>query len=202
MGTQETRRPCLIQSFKCHSQTPTQQVSLGLGTQRVPLPLPCPRAMVYYSCQELCRILYLLIPLLERGDEKHKITATAFFVEVRTGVGVGGLLPGRPLSVGLSSHCCSLLLCKQYLTTYRVMSMISLEYEDLPHPPLSPLYYPIPLSPDFPRAPGNHYPLLVTAVCQAPDWRYEYKFDSTLPSMNSRCNRGHRTDNLGCQRQM
>uniref|UniRef100_A0A2K6USV8 Maestro heat like repeat family member 7 n=1 Tax=Saimiri boliviensis boliviensis TaxID=39432 RepID=A0A2K6USV8_SAIBB len=39
------------------------------------------RAMVHYSCQELCRILYLLIPLLERGDEKHKITATAFFVE-------------------------------------------------------------------------------------------------------------------------
>uniref|UniRef100_A0A2I3GVE6 Maestro heat like repeat family member 7 n=1 Tax=Nomascus leucogenys TaxID=61853 RepID=A0A2I3GVE6_NOMLE len=39
------------------------------------------RAMVQYSCQELCRILYLLIPLLERGDEKHKITATAFFVE-------------------------------------------------------------------------------------------------------------------------
>ncbi|EPY84594.1 HEAT repeat-containing protein 8, partial [Camelus ferus] len=40
------------------------------------------RAMVHYSCQELCRILYLLIPLLERGDEKHKITATAFFVEM------------------------------------------------------------------------------------------------------------------------
>ncbi|XP_011937935.1 PREDICTED: maestro heat-like repeat-containing protein family member 7 isoform X6 [Cercocebus atys] len=40
------------------------------------------RAMVHYSCQELCRILYLLIPLLERGDEKHKITATAFFVEL------------------------------------------------------------------------------------------------------------------------
>ncbi|XP_054547215.1 maestro heat-like repeat-containing protein family member 7 isoform X2 [Talpa occidentalis] len=40
------------------------------------------RAMVQYSCQELCRLLYLLIPLLERGDEKHKITATAFFVEL------------------------------------------------------------------------------------------------------------------------
>ncbi|XP_004400423.1 PREDICTED: maestro heat-like repeat-containing protein family member 7 isoform X2 [Odobenus rosmarus divergens] len=40
------------------------------------------RAMVQYSCQELCRILYLLIPLLERGDEKHKITATAFYVEL------------------------------------------------------------------------------------------------------------------------
>lgn len=39
---------------------------------------------MHYSCQELCRILYLLIPLLERGDEKHKITATAFFVEVPT----------------------------------------------------------------------------------------------------------------------
>ncbi|EDL90465.1 similar to hypothetical protein (predicted) [Rattus norvegicus] len=43
------------------------------------------RAMVHYSCQELCRILYLLIPLLERGDERHKITATAFFVEVGPG---------------------------------------------------------------------------------------------------------------------
>ncbi|XP_045658219.1 maestro heat-like repeat-containing protein family member 7 isoform X7 [Ursus americanus] len=40
------------------------------------------RAMVHYSCQELCRLLYLLIPLLERGDEKHKITATAFYVEL------------------------------------------------------------------------------------------------------------------------
>ncbi|XP_047579868.1 maestro heat-like repeat-containing protein family member 7 isoform X4 [Lutra lutra] len=40
------------------------------------------RAMVHYSCQELCRILYLLIPLLERGDEMHKITATAFYVEL------------------------------------------------------------------------------------------------------------------------
>ncbi|XP_059110598.1 maestro heat-like repeat-containing protein family member 7 isoform X4 [Peromyscus eremicus] len=40
------------------------------------------RAMVNYSCQEACRILYLLIPLLERGDEKHKITGTAFFVEL------------------------------------------------------------------------------------------------------------------------
>ncbi|XP_008065999.1 maestro heat-like repeat-containing protein family member 7 isoform X2 [Carlito syrichta] len=40
------------------------------------------RAMVLYSCHELCRVLYLLIPLLERGDKKHKITATAFFVEL------------------------------------------------------------------------------------------------------------------------
>ncbi|KAM5264962.1 LOW QUALITY PROTEIN: maestro heat-like repeat-containing protein family member 7 [Hipposideros larvatus] len=39
------------------------------------------RAVVHYSCQELCRLLYLLIPLLERGDEKHKITAN-FFVEL------------------------------------------------------------------------------------------------------------------------
>lgn len=40
--------------------------------------------MVHHYCPELCRILYLIIPLLERGDEKHKITATAFFVEVLT----------------------------------------------------------------------------------------------------------------------
>ncbi|KAK2501285.1 hypothetical protein MC885_014470 [Smutsia gigantea] len=40
------------------------------------------RAMVHHSCPELGRILYLLIPLLERGDKKHKITATAFFVEL------------------------------------------------------------------------------------------------------------------------
>lgn len=77
-------------------QTPTQQVSLGLESRRVPLALPCPRAMVYYSCQELCRILYLLIPLLERGDEKHKITATAFFVEVRTRHWVRGGAASRP----------------------------------------------------------------------------------------------------------
>lgn len=58
--------------------------SRSAGEPRGLLPLSCPRAMVYYSCQELCRLLYLLIPLLERGDEKHKITATAFFVEVQT----------------------------------------------------------------------------------------------------------------------
>ncbi|XP_021114352.1 maestro heat-like repeat-containing protein family member 7 [Heterocephalus glaber] len=40
------------------------------------------RAMVRYSCQDRCRFLYLLIPLLEHGDKKHKITATAFFVEL------------------------------------------------------------------------------------------------------------------------
>ncbi|EHB10432.1 hypothetical protein GW7_11019, partial [Heterocephalus glaber] len=39
------------------------------------------RAMVRYSCQDRCRFLYLLIPLLEHGDEKHKMTATAFFME-------------------------------------------------------------------------------------------------------------------------
>lgn len=65
--------------------------------------------MVHYSCQELCRILYLLIPLLERGDEKHRITATAFFVEVQNGHWtwgweVAGLLPGLPLSIGFGSH--------------------------------------------------------------------------------------------------
>lgn len=78
--------------------------------------------MVYYSCQELCRLLYLLIPLLERGDEKHKITATAFFVEVQTnwaqGSGFRGRLPGLPLSKGLRSHHWPFLLCKQYLTIY------------------------------------------------------------------------------------
>ena len=52
--------------------------------------------MVHYSCQELCRILYLLIPLLERGDEKHKITATAFFVEVQTGHWAWGRGPPGP----------------------------------------------------------------------------------------------------------
>uniref|UniRef100_A0A8C0IUH0 Uncharacterized protein n=1 Tax=Chelonoidis abingdonii TaxID=106734 RepID=A0A8C0IUH0_CHEAB len=41
------------------------------------------RAMVHYSCCELWRILYLLVPFLERGDKQHKITAMAFFVEVK-----------------------------------------------------------------------------------------------------------------------
>ncbi|XP_039770635.1 maestro heat-like repeat-containing protein family member 7 isoform X2 [Ornithorhynchus anatinus] len=40
------------------------------------------RAMVQYSCQELLRFLYLLVPLLERGDHRHKVTAMAFFVEL------------------------------------------------------------------------------------------------------------------------
>ncbi|XP_062834355.1 maestro heat-like repeat-containing protein family member 7 isoform X3 [Anolis carolinensis] len=41
------------------------------------------RAMLqstYYL--DLQRILYLLVPFLERGDEEHQITATAFFVEL------------------------------------------------------------------------------------------------------------------------
>ncbi|XP_075792155.1 maestro heat-like repeat-containing protein family member 7 isoform X1 [Pelodiscus sinensis] len=40
------------------------------------------RAMVHYSCCELWRILYLLVPFLERGDKQHKLTAMAFFVEL------------------------------------------------------------------------------------------------------------------------
>uniref|UniRef100_A0A2K5JCK2 Maestro heat like repeat family member 7 n=1 Tax=Colobus angolensis palliatus TaxID=336983 RepID=A0A2K5JCK2_COLAP len=57
------------------------------------------RAMVHYSCPELCRILYLLIPLLERGDEKHKITATAFFVEQPCREGFVTPMAGRGLMV-------------------------------------------------------------------------------------------------------
>lgn len=71
--------------------------------------------MVHYSCQELCRILYLLIPLLERGDEKHKITATAFFVEVPTGAAG----TQRELLPGLGSCHWSFLLCKQYFIVYK-----------------------------------------------------------------------------------
>ncbi|KAM7162955.1 LOW QUALITY PROTEIN: maestro heat-like repeat-containing protein family member 7, partial [Macrochelys suwanniensis] len=40
------------------------------------------RAMVHYSCRERWRILYLLVPFLERGDKQHKLTAMAFFVEL------------------------------------------------------------------------------------------------------------------------
>ncbi|XP_043376464.1 maestro heat-like repeat-containing protein family member 7 isoform X6 [Dermochelys coriacea] len=40
------------------------------------------RAMVHYSCCELWRILYLLVPFLERGDKQHKLTAMAFFIEL------------------------------------------------------------------------------------------------------------------------
>uniref|UniRef100_A0A452HVI8 Uncharacterized protein n=1 Tax=Gopherus agassizii TaxID=38772 RepID=A0A452HVI8_9SAUR len=39
--------------------------------------------LVHYSCCELWWILYLLVPFLERGDKQHKITAMAFFVEVK-----------------------------------------------------------------------------------------------------------------------
>lgn len=81
-------------------------------------PAPPPRAMVHYSCQELCRILYLLIPLLERGDEKHKITATAFFVEVPMGLGGGGCSSPAFPERGLSSHYWSSVLCKQHLMVY------------------------------------------------------------------------------------
>ncbi|XP_065265354.1 maestro heat-like repeat-containing protein family member 7 [Emys orbicularis] len=40
------------------------------------------RAMVHYSCCQLWRILYLLVPFLERGDKQHKLTVRAFFVEL------------------------------------------------------------------------------------------------------------------------
>uniref|UniRef100_A0A8C8SXL8 Maestro-like HEAT-repeats domain-containing protein n=1 Tax=Pelusios castaneus TaxID=367368 RepID=A0A8C8SXL8_9SAUR len=40
------------------------------------------RAMIHYSCCELWRILYLLVPFLERGDTQHRLTAMAFFVEL------------------------------------------------------------------------------------------------------------------------
>lgn len=73
-----------------------------------------------YSCQERCRILYLLIPLLEQGDEKHKITATAFFVEVPTRHWVPvGLLPGLPPGLGLSSHYWS-FSCANYASPFIV----------------------------------------------------------------------------------
>ncbi|KAJ7332681.1 hypothetical protein JRQ81_014861 [Phrynocephalus forsythii] len=41
------------------------------------------RAMLQRSYYfDLQRILYLLVPFLERGDEEHQITATAFFIEL------------------------------------------------------------------------------------------------------------------------
>ncbi|XP_063155920.1 maestro heat-like repeat-containing protein family member 7 [Candoia aspera] len=41
------------------------------------------RAMLQSSYNfDLLRILYLLVPFLERGDEEHQITATAFFIEL------------------------------------------------------------------------------------------------------------------------
>lgn len=75
-------------------------------------PPPPARAMVHYSCQEMCRILYLLIPLLERGDEKHKVTATAFFVEVPSGHWVqgGGCSQAFP-QVSASVHITGLFSC-------------------------------------------------------------------------------------------
>ena len=83
LGMREHGGLGLAQSFECGTRPPCGGPP-GAGEPEGTAPL-LPRAMVHYSCQELCRILYLLIPLLERGDEKHKITATAFFVEVPTG---------------------------------------------------------------------------------------------------------------------
>ena len=83
LGMREHRGLGLAQSFECGAG-PHAAGPLGAGVPEGTASLT-PRAMVHYSCQELCRILYLLIPLLERGDEKHEITATAFFVEVPTG---------------------------------------------------------------------------------------------------------------------
>lgn len=139
---------------------------------------------MHYSCQELCRILYLLIPLLERGDEKHKITATAFFVEVPRGSGHRARLPWASRSTDLSSRDQSFLLCKQDLTTESFMSMIALEYKGLIGFPFGPpLSTPSPHStlPQTPLMPRQPQPLLGSAMCWAPDlqgWRYKYKIDS------------------------
>ncbi|XP_065435621.1 maestro heat-like repeat-containing protein family member 7 [Chrysemys picta bellii] len=41
------------------------------------------RAMVHYACPETTRMLLdLVIPLLDRGDKKRRLTMMAFFVEV------------------------------------------------------------------------------------------------------------------------
>uniref|UniRef100_A0A7M4ECL0 Maestro heat like repeat family member 7 n=1 Tax=Crocodylus porosus TaxID=8502 RepID=A0A7M4ECL0_CROPO len=40
------------------------------------------RTMLHHGCSELWKILYLLVPFLERGDECHRLTALAFFVEL------------------------------------------------------------------------------------------------------------------------
>lgn len=38
--------------------------------------------MLHDACPETPRVLDLVIPLLDRGDEKHRLTMMAFFVEV------------------------------------------------------------------------------------------------------------------------
>ncbi|EMP27765.1 HEAT repeat-containing protein 8 [Chelonia mydas] len=44
---------------------------------------PTNRAMLHYACPETTRMLLdLVIPLLDRGDEKHRLTTMAFFVEL------------------------------------------------------------------------------------------------------------------------
>ena len=83
---------------------PPKQGPWGWGAGGDCSPFLTPRAMVHYSCQELCRLLYLLIPLLERGDEKHKITATAFYVEVPSGPRALGEAPPRPSGARASVH--------------------------------------------------------------------------------------------------
>ncbi|KAL8178622.1 UNVERIFIED_CONTAM: hypothetical protein K2H54_054190 [Gekko kuhli] len=40
------------------------------------------RILLHCPCCDRLRILYLLVPFLERGDEEHQITAMAFFVEL------------------------------------------------------------------------------------------------------------------------
>ncbi|TFK04051.1 Maestro heat-like repeat-containing protein family member 7 [Platysternon megacephalum] len=41
------------------------------------------RAMLHYACPETTRMLLdLMIPLLDRGDKKHRLTTMAFFVEL------------------------------------------------------------------------------------------------------------------------
>lgn len=95
--------------------------------------------MVHYSCQELCRLLYLLIPLLERGDEKHKITATAFFVEVGTGQwGWGGGCSQAFARAKASVQVTGLLSCANSAEQFTLVSMISLDHEDLPPPSVFP----------------------------------------------------------------
>ncbi|XP_077189732.1 maestro heat-like repeat-containing protein family member 7 isoform X2 [Paroedura picta] len=40
------------------------------------------RVLMQCTCCDRLRILYLLVPFLERGDEEHQITAMAFFIEL------------------------------------------------------------------------------------------------------------------------